>query len=383
MYHFCNGGYEMNQIYLDYNASTPLASEVIDAMTPFLTKHFGNPSTSHFAAVEAKRAIEYAREQVASLIGASKEEIIFTSGGSESNNHVIKMVFEQNQHKGKHIITTSIEHPAVHSPLRYLEKYGAEVTFIPVDHYGQVSVNAIKEAIRPDTILISVMHANNEVGTIQPIERIGELANEHQILFHSDAAQSLGKIDVNVNMHHVDFLSIAGHKLYAPKGVGALYIRKGVELLPYIHGAGHENGLRAGTENVLLIVGLGAACATAENLLREVDKTIKLKQAFLSMLKDAFPNQVRVNGHPTDCLPNTLNVSFQNRIGQDILNAVPEIAASTGSACHSGEVSLSPVLKAMGITPEEGKGTIRFSLGRYTTHSELVDAVSLLKERLA
>ncbi|WP_332694685.1 cysteine desulfurase family protein [Halalkalibacter lacteus] len=372
----------MKQIYLDYNASTPLAPEVICAMTPFLSSHYGNPSTSHFAATKAKAAVEKAREQVAALIGARKEEIIFTSGGTESNNHVIKNVFEKYHEKGKHIITTSIEHPAIHEPLRYLKKYGADVSYIGVDQYGQVNKEDIKNAIRSDTILITVMHANNEVGTVQPIEEIGEMAREHGIFFHTDAAQSLGKIPINVGQHCVDFLSLAGHKLYAPKGVGALYIRQGVKLGPYIHGAGHENGMRAGTENVLLIVGLGAACESTQTFLENGSRLEELKKYFLSLLTSAFPRQIRVNGHPTDCLPNTLNVSFANRVGQDILDAIPEVAASTGSACHSGEVTLSPVLHAMGVTTEGGKGTIRFSLGRYTTKMEIQEVVDLLKRRL-
>jgi cysteine desulfurase len=372
----------MKQIYLDYNASTPLAPEAIEAMMPFLSSHYGNPSTTHFAAVEAKKAVEKAREQVATLIGATKEEIIFTSGGSESNNHVIKNVFEKYQEKGKHIITTQIEHPAILEPLRYLKKYGAKVTYIGVDQYGQVNVEDIKKAIRPDTILITVMHANNEVGTLQPIKEIGELARGRGIFFHTDAAQSIGKVPLNVGQHCVDFLSLAGHKLYAPKGVGALYVRKGVHLDPYIHGAGHESGKRAGTENVLLIVGLGAACESARKFLESGTNLVELKQYFLSLLTNAFPNQIHVNGHPTNCLPNTLNVSFVNQVGQEILDAIPEIAASTGSACHSGEVTLSPVLQAMGVTVEEGKGTIRFSLGRYTTKEELQDVVELLKQRM-
>ncbi|MFC0472811.1 cysteine desulfurase family protein [Halalkalibacter kiskunsagensis] len=372
----------MKQIYLDYNASTPLAPEVIEAMLPFLRDHYGNPSTTHFAAKEAKKAVEKAREQVANLLGATKEEIIFTSGGSESNNHVIKKVFEQYQKQGKHIITTKIEHPAVHEPIRYLKKYGAEVTYVGVDQYGKVSLEQIKKAIRPDTILITVMHANNEVGTMQPIQEIGQLAHEHGIFFHTDAAQSVGKVPLNAGQQWVDFLSLAGHKLYAPKGVGALYIRKGVKLDPYIHGAGHEFGMRAGTENVLLIVGLGEACESAKMFLENGTSIEELKQYFLSLLTKAFPKQIRVNGHPTDCLPNTLNVSFANRVGQDILEAVPEIAASTGSACHSGEITLSPVLHAMGVSPEDGKGTIRFSLGRYTTKTELKETVHLLKDRL-
>ncbi|MDT8860618.1 cysteine desulfurase [Alkalihalobacillus sp. MEB130] len=372
----------MNQIYLDYNASTPLLPEVIEAMTPFLTKHYGNPSTTHFAATEAKRVVNQAREQVASLLGAQKEEIIFTSGGSESNNHVIKNVFEKYQHKGKHIITTTIEHPAVREPLRYLEKFGADVTYVGVDSYGLVSVEEIEQAIRPDTILITVMHANNEVGTIQPIEQIGKIARDKGIFFHTDAAQSIGKVPVNVKEQNVDFLSLAGHKLYAPKGVGALYVRKGVSLDSYIHGAGHENGLRAGTENVLLIAGLGAACEQASQHLIQGTNVGELKSYFLSLLLQAFPNQIRVNGHPEACLPNTLNVSFLHHIGQEILDKVPEVAASTGSACHSGEVTLSPVLKAMGVHPEDGKGTIRFSLGLQTTKEELEKVVEFLEQRI-
>ncbi|GAE24470.1 cysteine desulfurase [Halalkalibacter wakoensis JCM 9140] len=372
----------MKQIYLDYNASTPLAPEVIEAMTPFLTDHYGNPSTTHFAAVRAKEAVEKARSQVASFIGAKKEEIIFTSGGSESNNHVIKKVFERHQTKGKHLIATTIEHPAVRAPLEYLKKFGAEVTYIDVDPYGQVSVEAIKKAIRPDTILITVMHANNEVGTLQPIEEIGSIARKEGILFHTDAAQSLGKVPVDVRKQKIDFLSIAGHKLYAPKGVGALFIREGVELDSFIHGAGHERGMRAGTENVLLVSGLGAACQIAEKLLMKEDKTHELTQYFHSLLEQAFPGQIRLNGHPTNRLPNTLNVSFANRIGQEILGLVPEIAASTGSACHSGEVTLSPVLQAMGVKVEDGMGTIRFSLGRFTTKEDIDYAVDLLRTRL-
>ncbi|KHF40447.1 cysteine desulfurase family protein [Halalkalibacter okhensis] len=372
----------MKQIYLDYNASTPLIPEVIEAMTPFLSEHYGNPSTTHFAAVEAKKVVEKAREQVANLIGAQKEEIIFTSGGSESNNHVIKNVFERHQDKGKHIVTTTIEHPAVHEPLRYLKNQGAEVTYVGVDQFGQVSVEEIKKAIRPDTILITVMHANNEVGTLQPIKQIGEVAREKGILFHTDAAQSLGKVPVDVEQLNVDFLSVAGHKLYAPKGVGALYIRKGVTLGPFIHGAGHEKGLRAGTENVILLAGLGAACESASRYVAQGENLLELKEHFLTLLKQSYPNQIRVNGHPTESLPNTVNVSFANKIGQEVLNAVPEIAASTGSACHSGEVTLSPVLQAMGIEPEEGKGTIRFSLGRTTTKQEVEEAIQLLQQRL-
>ena len=369
---------ETQRIYLDFNASTPIAPEVAEAMKPFLSRHFGNPSSLHWAGIPAKEAIEHARQQVADLLQCSPCEIVFTSGGSESNNHAIKGVFFALKDKGNHIITTQIEHPAVLNPCRFLEKLGAEVTYVPVDQYGRVDPEDIEKATTPQTILITVMHANNEVGTIQPIGEISKIVEEHGIIFHTDAAQSVGKILTKVDDLGVDLLSIAGHKLYAPKGIGALYIRNGTPIESLIHGAGHESGRRAGTENVLLIVGLGKACEMAKKHLGD-NKILTLRDHFWKLLQDHFGEGVTLNGHPVHRLPNTLNVSFIGKVGGEILFGSDGIAASTGAACHSGSVELSPVLNAMGISPEVGMGAIRFSLGRTTTIQELERAVHLLK----
>lgn len=369
---------EMQKIYLDYNASTPIAPEVAKAMKPFLTQHFGNPSSHHWAGAPAKEAVEHARGQVAGLLQCKRNEIVFTSGGSESNNHAIKGVFYALKEKGNHIITTQIEHPAVINPCRFLERCGAEVTYVGVDQSGRVDPEDIKKAVTPQTILITVMHANNEVGTIQPVEEISKIAKHHGILFHTDAAQSVGKVKTTVDDLGVDLLSIAGHKLYAPKGVGALYSREGTPIESLIHGAGHESGRRAGTENVLLIVGLGMACEIEKRHLDD-HKIQDLRDRFWEMLKKNFGNKIVLNGHPTHRLPNTLNVSFIGRVGAEILARLEGVAASTGAACHSGLVELSPVLKAMGIPPEIGMGAIRFSLGRMTTFPELERVIDLLK----
>jgi len=365
-------------IYLDFNASTPIAPEVAEAMKPFLVQHFGNPSSQHWAGIPAKEAVEHARQQVADLLRCSPSEIVFTSGGSESNNHAIKGVFFALREKGNHIITTQIEHPAVVNPCRFLEKLGAEVTFVPVDRYGRVDPDDIQKAITPKTILISVMHANNEVGTIQPIEEISKIAKGKGIVFHTDAAQSVGKIVTRVDDLGVDLLSIAGHKLYAPKGIGALYVRKGTPIEPLIHGAGHESGRRAGTENVLFMVGLGKACEIAKKYMDD-DRILKLRDRFWKLLQDNFGDALTLNGHPIHRLPNTLNVSFVGKVGAEILSRLSGVAASTGAACHSGSVELSPVLKAIGIAPEVGMGAIRFSLGRTTTVQELETVIQLLK----
>src|SRR4030042_1266233 len=339
------------RIYLDFTASPPISPEVAEAMTPFLSQHFGNPSSQHWAGIPAKEAVEHARQQVAELLQCSTNEIGFTSGGSESNNHAIKGVFLALREKGNHIVTTQIEHPAVINPCRFLETLGAEVTFVPVDRYGRVDPQNIQKAIPPKTILITVMHANNEVGTIQPIEEISKIARERGIVFHTDAAQSVGKIVTKVDDLRVDLLSIAGHKLYAPKGIGTLYIRKGTPIEPLIHGAGHESGRRAGTENILLIVGLGKACEIEKSYLNDV-RIRNLRDSFWRLLQDNFGEKVVLNGHPVDRLSNTLNVSFVGKAGGEILSRLAGVAASTGAACHSGSVELSPVLKAMGISPE-------------------------------
>jgi cysteine desulfurase len=370
---------ETQRIYLDFNASTPIAPEVAEAMKPFLSQHFGNPSSQHWAGIPAKEAIEHARQQVADLLQCSPSEIVFTSGGSESHNHAIKGVFFALRKKGTHIITTQIEHPAVINPCGFLERLGAEVTYVPVDQYGSIDPQDIQRAITPRTILITVMHANNEVGTIQPIEEISKIAKEGGIVFHTDAAQSVGRIATKVDDLGIDLLSIAGHKLYAPKGIGSLYIRKGTPVEPLIHGAGHESGRRAGTENILLIVGLGKACEVAKKYVDE-DRICSMRDRFWKFLQDNFGEAVVLNGHPLHRLPNTLNVSFVGKAGGEILSRLDGVAASTGAACHSGSVELSPVLKAMGISPEVGMGAIRFSLGRTTTVQELRRVVDLLKD---
>jgi cysteine desulfurase len=372
----------MERIYLDYNASTPLAPEVVEAMQAYLTEHYGNPSSTHWAGAPAKAAVDKARTQIAELLGCDTEEIIFTSGGSESNNHALKGVFYALKEKGNHIITTRIEHPAIVNPCRFLEELGARVTYVECDAYGQVSPESIEQAITSETILISIMHANNEVGTVQPLADIAGIAKKHGILLHTDAAQSVGKIPTKVDQLGVDMLTIAGHKLYAPKGVGALYVRKGTPLKPLIHGAGHEDGRRAGTENVLLVVGLGQACELASSTLSSSENTIQtLRDEFWDELKSLFGDQIVLNGHPEQRLPNTLSVSLIQRQGQELMARIPEIAASTGSACHSGLIKLSAVLEAMGVEERIGMGTIRFSLGRFTTKEHIAQAVRLIQER--
>jgi cysteine desulfurase len=364
----------MPPIYLDYNASTPIDPVVAAAMRPFLEGAFGNPSSGHWASTPAKAALEKARGQVADLLGCAAEEVVFTSGGSEANNLALKGVFFALRHKGEHIVTTQVEHPAILGPCRFLERLGATVTYLPVDGTGRVDPDAVRRAITPRTILISVMHANNEVGTIQPIAEISRIAREHEIRFHTDAAQSIGKIPTNVDTLGVDLLTIAGHKLYAPKGVGALYVRRGVTLEPLIHGAGHEHGRRAGTESALLAVGLGTACALAQDL-TPMARVRGLRDRFWQALQQRLGDRVALNGHPQHRLPNTLNISFIGQVGAEILRQLDGVAASTGSACHAGRIELSPVLKAMGVPPEIGMGAIRFSLGRQTTDVE-VDTVT-------
>ena len=369
-------------IYLDFNATTPIAPEVAAAMSPVMTEPFGNPSSQHWAGFPAREAVDKARGQVAALLGCTPSEVIFTSGGSESNNHALKGVFFSQGRPGAHIITTQVEHPAILSPCHFLERLGATVTYLPVDRLGRVDPDDVQKALTPRTILISVMHANNEVGTLQPICDISRIAHERGVLLHTDAAQSVGKIPTRVDQLGVDLLSVAGHKLYAPKGIGALYVRNGVRLEPLIHGAGHESGRRAGTENILLDVGLGAACALAESWVG-MEPARQLRDLFWELLQERFGNRVALNGHPDERLPNTLNVSFLNKAGTEILDRIESVAASTGSACHSGSVELSPVLKAMNIPPEIGMGAIRFSLGRTTTRDEIETTVSQLTDAVS
>ena len=357
-------------IYLDYNASTPIDPTVAAAMEPFLHGHFGNPSSGHWASVGAKAALEAARGQVAELLGCSQDEIVFTSGGSEANNLALKGAFLALRSKGDHIVTTRVEHPAILEPCRFLEGIGAQVTYLPVDRSGQVDPNDLRGAITPRTILVSIMHANNEVGTIQPIEDRARIVREAGVLFHTDAAQSVGKIPTKVDVLDVDLMSIAGHKLYAPKGIGALFVRSGVSLEPLIHGAGHESGRRAGTESAMLAVALGRACELAQDL-TPLKHVRTLRDHFWSELTRTSDNRVALNGHPTERLPNTPNVSFVGQVGTEILQRLETVAASTGSACHAGQVTLSPVLAAIGVAPEVGIGAVRFSLGRGTTREKI------------
>lgn len=338
-------------------------------MLPYLTSAFGNPSSSHWAGTPAKEAVERARGQVASLLGCDSAEVVFTSGGTEANNYALKGAFYAKGGRG-HIVTTAIEHPAIIQPCRFLERIGAEITLLPADWTGLVDPDDVARAIRPDTILVSVMHANNEVGTTQPISEIAAICREAGVLWHTDAAQSVGKIPTRVDDLGVDPLSLPGHKFYGPKGVGALYARDGVRLEPLMHGAGHESGRRAGTENVLLDVGLGTAAVLAEDL-TPMSRVRELRDRFWALLRDEFGDRVVLNGHPDKRLPNTLNVAFVGSIGSDVLAAMPEIAATTGSACHSGSVTMSPVLAAMHTRNDVAAGTIRFSLGRATTWANL------------
>lgn len=370
------------RIYLDFNASTPMAPEVAAAMSPFLEEAYGNPSSLHWAGLPARDAVEMARSRVAALLCCDATEVVFTAGGTEANNQAIKGLFFARRASGGplHIITSRIEHPAVLEPCRFLESLGVEVTRLPVDRHGLVDPDDVRQAIRPHTALVSIMHANNEVGTIQPLSAIAAIAREHGILCHTDAAQTVGKIPVDIESLGVDLLSVAGHKLYGPKGVGALFVREGIELEPLLHGAGHEAGRRAGTENVLEIVGLGAACELAQSWIEDTS-VARLRDYFWHALQARFGDRVVLNGHPEQRLPNTLNVGFRDLSGNEILARMPNVAASTGSACHAGATHISPVLEAMGISSDVGLGAVRFSLGRSTTQAELDAVVETLVKR--
>ena len=366
-------------IYLDYNGTTPHDSEVIAAMRPFLETEFGNPSSSHWYGIKPKQAVEAARRQVAGLINCRPDELFFTSGGTESNNHAIKGMARALKHKGRHIVTSTFEHPAVLEVCRFLECEGFETTYVSVDTQGMVDPGEVEKALRPDTILVSVMHANNEVGTVQPISEIAAMARSRGIVVHTDAAQSLGKIPADVQALNVDMLSVAGHKLYAPKGIGALYVRRDLQPEKFCHGAGQERGWRAGTENVLEIVGLGKACEIAArdlaaNMAHMVDMRDRLHQGIAKELAE-----VRLNGHPERRLPNTVSLAFKNMEANRILEEIGlEVAASAGAACHADTVSVSHVLEAMHVPLAWAKGTLRFSVGRMTTGEEIDRSVSVV-----
>lgn len=370
-------------VYLDYNATSPIDPRVVEAMLPYLYEHFGNASSAHEYGYEAHRSIDEARARTAALLGARPDEIIFTGGGSETDNLAIKGVVFANLDRSPHVVTTSVEHPAVLNTLRYLQRrFGMEFTVLPVDEFGLLDPDVLRAALRPTTVLATIMHANNEVGTIQPIAEIAAITRDRGVLLHIDAAQSAGKIPIDVNELGVDLLTVAGHKVYGPKGIGALYIRRGTVLDPIIHGSGQERGLRAGTENVASIVGLGMACELASAELNGPHHLLELRDLLHRLLVERIPGTL-LNGHPTRRLPNTLNVSLPGAIGQAVLAYAPGVAASTGSACHSGASDPSPVLTAMGLPAGRALGALRLSLGRWSTEDEMCRAADLLQQGYA
>lgn len=363
---------DSDPIYLDHNATTPLLPEVVDAMLPYLREHFGNPSSAHAYGARARDAVAHAREQVAALLGCDADEIVFTSGGTEANNLAIRGVTETLERS--HVVTTVIEHPATARPCAWLEKHERSVTRIGVDAGGRARVEAAREAIDGDTALVTVMHSNNETGVLQPVEELARLAHTAGALIHTDAAQSLGKVPVLVRDLDVDLLSVAGHKLYAPKGVGALYVKRGTPLVPFALGASHERGLRPGTENVASIVGLGVACeAVGRDLEVAAARVQRMRDMLWERLASGVPG-LALNGHRELRLPNTLNVRFPRASGGAVLEGAPEVAASTGSACHEGHETASAVILAMGVAPEEALGSVRLTLGRSTTEDEVARA---------
>ena len=380
---FPKTGKNMRRIYLDYNATTPLHPEVRDAMLPYLTEAFGNGSSIHAYGREARTAIDTAREQVADLIGAkSPSEIVFTGSGTEADNHAIKGVTElqKSRNSGNHIITSAVEHHAVLHTCQYLEQRGFEVTYLPVDRYGRINIEHLREAIRETTVLISIMHVNNENGTLQPIEDISEIAQEHEIPFHTDAVQSVGKLEVNVQALGANLLAFSGHKIYGPKGIGILYIRRGTRLANLVHGGAHERNRRAGSENVPAIVGLGVAAEQAKQERPHYTKHLTALTDRLREGLDTHIDRLHYNGHPDHCAPGTLNVSFESVEGESLILRLDMegICVSTGSACTSGSMEPSHVLSALGLPPRLAQGTVRFSLGRDTTEAEIDTVIAKL-----
>jgi cysteine desulfurase len=360
-------------IYLDYNATTPIDERVLSAMLPYLKEEFGNPSSIYSLAQRARRAVEEAREKLAKLLNADPKEIIFTSGGTESDNFAIKGIAYANQDKGKHIITSQIEHHAVLNTCKFLEKQGFHITYLPVDRYGVVDLDALEKSITPQTILISIMFANNEVGTIQPIKKIGEIAKRHGVYFHTDAVQAVGKIPIDVKELGIDLLSLSAHKFYGPKGVGALYVRKGVKMSSFIQGGEQERGRRGGTENVAGIVGLGKAAEIAQEEMVEEEKRVRaLRDELERRLLERIP-EVVLNGHPQNRLYNTLSICVKYVEGESMLINLDRegICASSGSACTSGSLEPSHVLLAMGVPPEIAHGSLRFSLGKFNREEDV------------
>lgn len=362
-------------IYLDHNGTTPVDERVLQAAMPYLSEHFGNPSTKSVYGQRARAGLDRARAQLADFLGCQPDELVLTSGATESNNWVLQGLTAAHVGPEKpHLVISQIEHPSVGKTADFLERTGrAEVTRVGVDSTGRVDPESVRQALRPNTVLVSIMHSNNEVGTLQPIQAIAE-AVAGKALLHTDAAQSAGK--VSLDLTGVDFLSLAGHKMYAPKGVGALYIRQGRGLEPLLFGAGHEGGRRSGTEPVALAVALGEAAALCHP--EEGQKLARLRDRLENGLKSALAANVQLNGHPTQRLPNTLSLSFLHTTGAELTARCPELAASTGPACHDGVVRLSHVLQAMGVNPEVGKGAVRLTLGRSTTEEQVDRAVSAL-----
>ena len=363
----------MASIYLDHNATTPVRSEVFDAMEPFFRDRFGNASSIHRYGQDARAAVEEARARVAGLVNARPGEIYFTSGGTESDNLAIKGAAYARRTRGRHIVTTNIEHSAVLNSCAFLEREGFEVTYLPVDEYGRVDAGQVEDALTGQTILVSIMHANNEIGTVQPVGEIGRIARARGVCFHTDAVQSAGKLPVDVEAMHADLLSLSGHKIYGPKGVGAIYIRKGVEIEPTAHGGHHENDVRSGTENTVGIVGLGkAAELAAEERESEYRHLSEMRDALEARIRVGIEG-VRVNGHPERRLPGTLNVSFPGAEGESLIMSLDlaGIAVSTGSACTSGAIEPSHVLLALGRDPRTALGSVRFSFGRDNTMGDV------------
>ena len=370
----------VNKIYLDYNATTPVHQEVVDSMLPYFTDFYGNPSSFHSSGQRAKKALEDSREIVAKFINASDpSEVVFTSCGTESDNFAIKGTAFAN--KTGHIITSMIEHHAVIATCEYLsKKFGFDVTYLPVDKYGIVKTDELKKSITDKTVLVSIMYANNETGVIQPIEDIAKIVKEKNVAFHTDAVQVAGKIPIDVKKLGVDMLSLSGHKLYAPKGVGILYIKKGTKLHPLLHGGSHERNRRAGTENIPYIVGLAKACEMAsKNMKVENERILNLRQKLENGVLEKIEH-VQINGHPDKRLSNTSNISFNFIEGEGLLLSLDleGIAASTGSACSSGTLEPSHVLSAMGISPEKSQGSLRFSMGHYTTDKDIEEVLKVL-----
>ena len=364
-------------IYLDYNATTPLLPEVVDAMLPYLRDHFGNPSSTHAPGRVARAAVDRAREQVAALLDCDSGEVVFTSGGSEANNLAIRGVTEARPDR-RHVVTSLIEHPAVAAPCAWLERHGWRVTRGGVDADGRVRLDELRSALDAATALVTVMHASNETGVLQPVAAIAEASRAKGAVVHTDAAQSVGKVAVHVRELGVDLLSVAGHKLYAPKGVGALYVRRGTPIAPFVLGAGHEGGIRPGTENVASIVGLGVACERAFRDLEVEGARVRTLRDLLWQRLQGRVHGLALNGHPQERLPNTLSVRFPRTSGSALLAAAPEVAASTGSACHAGHEEPPSTIVAMGVPPSEALGTVRLTLGRRTGVEDVERAAALL-----